>query len=428
MPLDFLDRLRPGSFLSPETTTEQTFQVDTLQKRGGKKITTLEILDSDESVSFDRGNLTDRFPMSLYFIGGDFDTQLTDFEKLLKERYTQDSPGYLLHPLWGDISVFPISWEPSIELIAGVGIGKLQVEFIEVFPRKYPESDLDATDIASGDLDNMSTVDLAAQMVTDTVAAAKNIKAKIEAVVDVINAATEIIETVEDIATDIQNEINSIIDDVAGSVTELLFATQRLMRLPGRIKDSTLNKINTYKDMITDIIDQISGESGAGGSGSATEETSKDNKKNNAVMMEAFAGFAVGCLAEAAAYTDFSVRSDSIATIEIIIESIDAYNTAMSDIWPDDENIENNYSGDHNFQSYLVDAIARINDLLLNKSFDLKAEKKFVLNEKSDPLTLCYKYYNAVDEETMQYFIDTNKIAHDEFLELPKGREIVIYV
>lgn len=428
MSLDFMDRLRQGSFISPETTTEQIFQVDSLQKRGGKKYSNLEIVDSDESVTFDRGNLTDRYPMSLYFIGDDFDTQLTDFEKLLKEHYSQDFPGFLRHPLWGDIDIFPTSWTISTELKDGVGVGRIQVEYIEVFPRKYPESDLDNSDIASGDLDDMAETNFAERMVTNTVAAAKNIKGKIEAVVNIISSATEIVEDIENTITDIQSEIDSLIDDVGGNITELLFATQRLIRLPGRVVDSTMNKINTYKDMITDIIGGVSGETGQGGTGSATEETNKDNKKNNAVLMEAFAGYAVGCLAEAAIYTNFDVRTNTIEAIEIINDSIDEYNAAMAAIYPDDDNIENNYSGDHNFQSLLYDVIARVNQLLLDQTFDLKAEKKFILTEKSDALNLCYKYYNAVDEETMQYFIDTNKSVHDEFLEIPAGREIVIYI
>jgi len=125
MSLDFLSRLRTGSFISPETTTVQEFLTDVISKKGGKKIATVEIVDSNESVSQDFGNITDTYPVSMYFTGDDFDTQLTDFEKLLKEHYTQDSPGYLRHPLWGDINVFPTSWESSIELISGIGIGKL---------------------------------------------------------------------------------------------------------------------------------------------------------------------------------------------------------------------------------------------------------------------------------------------------------------
>jgi hypothetical protein len=423
---DFLGRLRTGSFISPETTTVQEFLTDTLQKKGGKKVATAEIIDSNESVSQDFGNITDTFSIAMYFTGEDFDTQLTDFEKLLKEHYTQDSPGYLRHPLWGDITVFPTSWDLSIELISGVGVGKLQVEFIEVFPKKYPDSALDSSSIASASLDDMSALDMASRIITDTVAAAKNIKDKIEGVVNVINAATEVIETIEDTATALQNEINGLIDDVAGGIAGLLFATQRLMRLPARIVDSTMNKINVYSDMISDIINSISGKDGKGIP--ATLETNADNRMNNAVMMEVFAGYAVACLAEAALYTDFSVRTSSIQAIEKINDAIELYNTELAEIRSEGVDIRREYSGDYNYQSLMNEAAARVNEILLNKSFDLKAEKKFTLKTQSDILNLCYENYGKIDQETIDYFCSTNKIVNDEFFELQSGMEIVIYV
>lgn len=419
MSLDFLNRLRPGSFIAP-SITEQTFLTNTVTKSGGKKISTMEIIDSDESVSQDHGNKTDTFPVSMYFTGDDFDTQVTNFEKLLKEKYDQDFPGFLRHPLWGDIDVFPVSWELSIQLVEGVGIGRIDVEFIEVFPRKYPESDIDSSDLASSDLDKMQDNDSSSNLFTKTVSAAKNIKSKVETVVNVINKATEFIETVEEEAEAIQAEINELIDDVAGGITQLLFAVQRLMRLPSRIKDSTLNKINTYFDMCSDIITGVS-------SGSA-DEINNDNQKNNAILMEVFAGFAVGCLAESALYTDFSVRTDTIASIEIINDALDNYNTAMSDIRATGDDITKDYSGDHNLQMLLTDVTARVNDVLLNVAFSLKAEKRITLNNQSDILTLCYEYYDSIDNETVEYFINTNNIKNDEFIELPRGREIIIYV
>lgn len=427
MSLDFKSRLRQASFMAP-SATEQIFQTDTVVRRGGKKIATVEIIDSDESVSQDFGNKTDVFPVSAYFIGDDFDTQVTDFEKLLKERYTQDSPGYLRHPLWGDIDVFPVSWEISIELVQGVGVGKIECEFVQVFPKKYPESALDSADIASANLDDMSALDIANNIITSTAAAIKNVRDKIEAVVSVIETATEALETIEDTALAIQSEIDGLIDDVGGNITQLLFATQRLMKLPGQIVDNTMSKINAYREMITDIIDAIRGTSGGTGWAGSVDVINPDNRKNNAVLMQAFAGFAVGCLAETAIYTEFSDRTKSVEAIQILDSAMDDYNVAMGEIKSSGNYLTNEFSGDYNFDSLLFDVRARVQELLLNKTFDLKAEKRFTLKNASDILTLCYQYYGNVDDSTIDYFIDTNKIKHDEFDELPRGWQGVIYV
>jgi prophage DNA circulation protein len=355
--------------------------------------------------------------MTIYFIGDDFDKQLNDFEALMKERYTLDSPGILKHPMWGDINVFPVSWSESIELVDGVGIGNIEVEFVEVFLRKYPSSELSSSDAISGDLDDMSLIDSASEMATDTVAATTNIKSKIQAVVGAISDAVEFIETIEETMTSIQAEINSMIDDIAGNISQLLFAVQRLMRAPARLQAATMNKINTYSEMCSDIIEQIT----------SGEESNITNKKNNAILLQSFAGYAVASLAESSIYTDYEIRTNTIDAINIIENSLEEYNTSLSAAWVEGS-ISEEYSGDHNFQLLLFDAIARIKDLLLNKTFDLKSQKTFILKNPSDPITLCYKYYSAVDNETVEYFLRTNDIKNDEFIEIPSGREIIIYV
>jgi len=207
---------------------------------------------------------------------------------------------------------------------------------------KYPESELNSSAIASADLDEMSTLEYAKSIITDTAAAAANVAGKIGAVVGVIQSATKYIETVTDSMEGIYSEINSMIDDVGGNITQLLFATQRLMRAPARLQDNTLNKINTYSQMASDIISAIKDD----------KESSPTNLKNNAILIQAFAGYAVGCTGEAALYTTFNIRTDIIAVIETLTESLDNYNTALSDARTDD-NLINEYSGDHNFQLFL---------------------------------------------------------------------------
>ena len=416
MSLDFKDRLRPASLVSP-SGIEIEFLTDTLSKKGGKKLSTHEIVDSDESVTQDQGNKTNTFPFSIYFINDGFDSEMTDFENLLKERCSVDSFGILHHPLWGDVNVCPISWDMGIELVSGVGIGRMSVEFIEIFPRKYPESTLNNSDLASSDLDNMSLIDQAAAMAVSAAAAASNVAGKIKAVTGAIQNAAEFLEKVEDEMTAIQNEINNMIDNVGGNLTDILMTTQRLIRSPSRFADTTMNKINTYKDICDNILSEIKDE----------KESNPVNLKNNAVLVQVFGGFSVGCLAESALSTTFSTKADVISAVETINEALENYNTALSNSRTDGK-IENEYSGDHNFQLLLSDAVARVNDIILTQSFSLKSEKKITIKNNSDAITLCYENYGKVDSDTILYFLQTNNISNDEFLDIPAGRQVVFYV
>jgi len=216
---------------------------------------------------------------------------------------------------------------------------------------------------------------------------------------------------------EIQSDINNLIDDIAGNITSAMFAVQRLIRAPSKFIDSTLNKINVYKNMVEDIKDSIKDDF----------ETDPSNRKNNAIILQSTAGFAVAVLAEAAIYTDYTSRADTTHAVDAINDALEIFNDAFADSITSG-NVSNQFSGDHNFFSLMFDCTSRIKNIIFNQAFDLKAEKKFILKNNSDAVTLCYEHYGKVDSDTLDYFILTNKLCCDEFIEIARGREIVVYV
>lgn len=70
--------------------------------------------------------------------------------------------------------------------------------------------------------------------------------------------------------------------------------------------------------------------------------------------------------------------------------------------------------------------------LLIESSFNLKTEFNIELNEDSNLIDIAYRYYRKSfkdnPESTIDYIAKTNKIKDDEFLLLPKGKKITIYV
>ncbi|HSQ97109.1 MAG TPA: hypothetical protein VLL98_00115 [Rickettsiales bacterium] len=70
--------------------------------------------------------------------------------------------------------------------------------------------------------------------------------------------------------------------------------------------------------------------------------------------------------------------------------------------------------------------------LLIESSFNLKTEFNIELNQDSNLIDIAYRYYKDSfkndPESTIDYIATTNGIKDDEFLLLPKGKNIVIYV
>ncbi len=419
--MSYLDRLRPASFIAPDSV-EFFFLIDSLERSGGKKGATQEILDSGESISQDQGNQTETFTAPIYFPGPDYDLDADPFYKALGQQYSQDTPGILKHPRWGDINVFPFTWSQSEELIDGSQISRIAVTFREVFPQIFPTTDDRSLDAALSDLDETEVVseELSKGINVDSVQSQLNIAGKIR---DAVGIITDSIKDITDLAADVQDQFNaiqatlfSLIDDVGGSIVQMIATTQRLIRTPGRIITQTQNKINGYKGMVSDLCRSFNDES----------ETSPINRRNNVLMMQLIGGFAVGATAEAAAFTDFSIRSESIDAIESINEAADVFDDLFTQARTSG-NVGEEFSGDYNFFNLILDAQKRINEILLNRAFDLKAEKRFILKNNSDAVTLTYEHYKTVDSDVMEFFILTNRLIGDEFIEIPAGREIVVY-
>lgn len=420
--MGFLDeRYRDASFIAPDGT-EIPFLVNRLERAGGKKGATQEVLDSDESISQEQGNRTEVFTVPAYFPGADYDLDADPFYDAFHQSYTQDNPGILKHPRWGDINVFPFLWSQTEELIDGNQISRIDVTFREVFPQIFPTTDARGLEVALLQLDEAELIseELAASIDVSTLEAVANVAGQMrDAVGVIVSYIQDVVEFAEDaiaIAEEIQSVIDSVLDGVLGGVVTLIAVTQRLIRLPGRIISQTRNKINSYRDMISDLCNGFNDES----------ETSPVNRKNNAIMMQLISGFGVGATAEAAAFTEDTIRSESIDSIEIINETAEIF-TAFFEQARTSGNVKQEFSGDHNLFSLIQDTNRRINQILLNRAFDLKAEKRFILKNNSDAVTLAYEHYGSVSDETMEFFIQTNRLIGDEYTEIPAGREITIY-
>ena len=414
--MSVFDRLRPASFIDPEGT-EHFFNVNTLERSKNKKGSTQEILDSDESITQDQGNSVWTFPVEAYFTGQDYDQPTDSFVAGLSLRYSQETPGILKHPRWGNINVFPMSISQKEELINGVYVGRVSVTFVEIFPKVYPTTDAEQL---TDSLKNLDDMEEQSEEIAENIESSQAKAQEQSNVNDKLSKSTGTISKKVSDGSDkfktIQKSINNTID-VLGDVADIIAGVQRLMRTPARIREQSLSRINGYLDMITDLCEDFNDEN----------EARTSNRRNNVIMMELVAGFGVGVMCEQAAFTDYTIRSEAIAAIEKINEGFNIFDTAFNEARTSGK-ISEEYSGDHNFWALLLDTIKSINQLLLNTAFDLKTEKKFILTNNSDIITLCYEYYGKIDNETIDFFITTNRMVNDEFMEIPAGREIVVYV
>lgn len=74
-------------------------------------------------------------------------------------------------------------------------------------------------------------------------------------------------------------------------------------------------------------------------------------------------------------------------------------------------------------QEVVVDAAAHLTEI----SFAQPAEQRLILTRPRTLVDLTAQLYKRVDDETLNFMIDTNELVGQEILEIPKGREILYY-
>jgi hypothetical protein len=90
------------------------------------------------------------------------------------------------------------------------------------------------------------------------------------------------------------------------------------------------------------------------------------------------------------------------------------------------DGIERLFAPDHDTGSYLHGAVYDTQALLIERAFSLKSRRTYRLTAPSDPLTETWTHYGDLNE--LDFFCKTNKVTRDEFIELPAGKEIAVYV
>ena len=421
---DFLARLREARFVSPGGT-ESRFLFDSLTRAVGKKGADHEIADSDDSVLQDLGNRTQRYPMDVYFVGDNYDVFSDRFFASLEERYTPDAPGILYHPRWGDIPVMPFGFEQSETFTGGgVGIGRVSVEFRQTKSLTYPATDGLSQSLVDAETDQLrDMVDTSAGeiAVPDATAYARfrsGMQSVITTVTDAIDAVSDVIEDAQSEADAFTQDVYSALDALSspaiimGQISGLVFGlADSVLSVPGRV--------TAYVDMTLGAIESL-----------ATRGRlliGLDDKRQNAETLQA-----VGCLLTAATATAIlNQRYETRDDVGAAVDSLVAVTTALGDaIGAGAADVPGLVSGayipDHNLLSTLADIATTTMQLSINRAFDLKAKKTLRLTEPSDALTITAREYG--DLSRLDFFLRTNRITGNEFIEIPAGREVVVYV
>ena len=423
MALEWLERLRPASFVSP-SGIESFFKLDVLNRVGGKKASIHEILNKNEAIPQDQGNRSKTYSIEAFFTGGNGDLEADAYFDSLHEQYSISSPGILKHPVWGDINVMPFDIQQSTNLVIGAGIFRVPVTFREIPASLFPTTEgVDQSEIVADITDLESIVEEAnSSILVDAVALYADFRAKINEVVgvvgDAIGAVAATVDDVEDEFRKIQADIDSALA-LASSAIEIMSQVNNLIRLPGQIIDSTIGKIEAFASMVTGIslsfVDAFN------------PKADRQTNLNKAIMFQSLTAIAAVATSEAALFTEFETRDAASEALDFVNDAAIVSEQGSSEISQTlSGGVTAVFLPDHNTGLGLSLITGKTNAILINRSFDLKAKQTEILTAPSDAITLTWKFYKDMDK--LDFFIRTNNLQDNDFLEIASGREVVAYV
>jgi len=411
--MTWMDRIKEAAY-TPPSGSRLTFGYEDVSRHIEKKTTAFEFPDADGTYIQDLGHSGRRYPLRVFFMGVDCDTEADALEAALLEVGT----GKLEHPMYGIVDVVPfgkISRRDDLKTAANQVI--LEVVFWETIGLVYPtsQSDKKSDVVAAINNFNDSVSDGFSESVDTTTAIERvTIQNKYESLLARAKSALQPIADLQDSVRSqfdtIIKSINNGIDVLIADPLSLAFQTTQLIQAPSNAWDQISSRLEAYANLAESIM------SGDG----ANTYTSAD--RNLFAVDDLYVSTAVTGSVTSVINNTFSTKTEALEAAESVLTLF----STVTD-WQEESYAAVDAIDEGGTYQDLQESVVTAAGYLVEISFSLKQERAIVLDRDRTIIDLAAEIYGSVDDQ-LDFLISSNRLSGSEILELPKGREIVYYV
>lgn len=458
---DWEDRLKEAAYTSPGGT-RLTFDYEDVSMSITKKTSAFEFPDADGTYVQDHGVTGRRYPLRLFFWGPNYDLKSNAFLEILSER----GRGVLEHPTYGTPDVVPfgeITRRDDLKTAANQAI--FEVVFWDSIGTAYPAGQQDAATsvISAVDLYNQAMAEqFANSLDLDSVTERISFKDSYQSL---LNSTQKGLQGIADVQADIQSPFDDLVDGINAGIDTfirdplaLARATQNMIQLPANALASITRRLDAFGNLARDIFgqkDAVSAPGGVGGSGLGSAGEGNDSQEPNkfhtrnlyastyvtgSVLSAVNAGSTAPTGAKAGSIvattatseSGFNTKAEALTAAEELLDQMaavtawrDANYGSLSgdgDLFSTDATVDTG----EDYQQ-LQKAVALAAGFLVEISFVLRQEIIIVLDRDRTMMDLVPELYGTVDDDTLNFFIDSNDLTGDEHIEMKKGRRIAYY-
>jgi hypothetical protein len=318
----------------------------------------------------------------------------------------------LEHPVYGDVSVVPFGTIKRIDNVkTGGNEAVIEVTFWETIGVIYPtdQGDPAAAVYAAIEAYNaQSSEEFAGKLDIKKPAKKASFRDRFKAALAKVKGALQkIADAQANVArrfNAINDSINRGIDVLIGDPLSLAFQTAQLIQVPSVAAAAIGDRLAAYKNLARSIFS---------GSGANVNDFYND---------ELFAsGYLTGSISSTL-NNQFATKADALAAADELLAQFDELTA-----WRDAQYAAYGVIDTGASFAALQRAIALAAGYLVAISFDLRQERRIILDRPRNIVELVAELYGSVDD-VLDFFIASNALTGDEILEIPQGREIVYYL
>lgn len=418
----------------------------------------------------DRSLTTDPYTFNLLFNNQE---DLSTARELLSEKRTDTQVGMLEHPdptlPSGTFPVVVSSFKPTQNSVKKVGVIAMTVTFFKTIENLLGGDPVDVNNPSSGfatlntieNLNIQQATDFAESVNLETGSGFASLVEKSRAAIvdlkDGLGFIAAQVDSVNILFTTGVNEFLSEVDELARSPFDLARRIQNLIQLPMLAIADGKTRIAAYRDYVESVL-------------GITEDDKQEFSAGSPSGINILSVAGLASLASISAISYSAVSTPSVTLDEIIsgeveqgagttttaeqlsltetgtvitegylsrpqiIETIQSVlNSAVETTEILSEGAAN-FGASTFFTQYFDYSILNKNLIAstvgnLNKRiFNTSREISFITEIELDPIQWCAQLYKSVENNTINFFIASNKLHGDEIFIVPKGREVIYYV
>lgn len=398
----YKDRVRDFVYISPSGKSF-TLQYDDVERSGGHKSAIHELPFQPGVTIQDLGNSGEKFPITGYFTGPDYDQSADAFISALQER----GLATIKHPRYGDITVLCISWTLAESFVEGMGRASFNLDLQQHTDAQslIINTNSQQTVFNNSEIVNQTLLDNADDMAVSTPAAKSQLAEKtILLVTQLENEVATIVNGYTDLSAMLTSETDLIKRDINNLINDEKLLMGKLITVinvaSGVTKDAK-SLISDWKKIVNAI----------------PKKSLNTNKQNNALLTYSSVGTFSACCANISK-AKFKSKTDA-AFVRSELYSI--LNTVRQNI------IENEQSGEFVLGTDISAAIdnlyASTENYLMNSDFPV--EQIYLTEYEITPIQLAHKLLGSFDK--VDDIIDANDFNGDRLLIVPAGVEVKYY-